>query len=343
MADVSVVAVMTRDQSQLQERLEPLGGVPAGARVYTELHELLQDPEVDAVDVCLPTDQHHIAAMSAALAGKHILVECPAGRRSGSVRLLARTAKEAGVIAMPGMYTRFSPPYLWLKSVVAEERYGRLSVAHFRRLTPFPNTPFHRDSERSGGAILDLHLHDTDLVCHLLGMPVAVTTVGRSMVTTDIDYVITQYDYGGDAAPIVSSLASWAMADGFPPQESFVATFERPGGDRTSLRFEASAPDSLTVYREGRAEVIALTSPSQAVTPATTVTPSATRLASMPSVDPYQAMIRHFVDCVRDCREPDVSMDSSADAIAVIEAERSSALSGGRPQAVHGGRLSLMV
>lgn len=317
MGEVRVTAVLTRDAGKAAER------VPAGARVYTDLHELLKDPEIDAVDVCLPSEQHHIAAMTAVLAGKHVLVEQPAGRTSGSIRLLARTAREAGVVAMPGMVMRFWPGFTWLKEAVTSGRYGTLASVNFRRLSAFPGTAFHRSTERSGGAILDLHLHSTDFVCHLLGVPDAVSSTGRSVVTDGIDYVVTRYEFG-DGGPVVTAKGSWAMADGFPLTVSFMANFEAPGGDRTTAAYELGAAEPLKVYRGGKCEVVALP----------------------PAEGPggaFDAELAHFVACVREKREPLVTMEAATESTAVIEAERASVASGGRSTPVRGGRLTMMV
>jgi len=71
----------------------------AGVRGYADGMDLVRDPDVSGVDVCLPTPSHRPCAGAAPPAGKHVPVEKP----------LARTAADAAAIAMPAMCMRFWP------------------------------------------------------------------------------------------------------------------------------------------------------------------------------------------------------------------------------------------
>ena len=79
---------------------------------------------------------------------------------------------------------RFWPEYLALKELVESGKYGKLTSAFFRRLSGLPKwSTWFPNPELSGGAILDLHIHDVDFIQFLLGLPKYVTPAGWRMST----------------------------------------------------------------------------------------------------------------------------------------------------------------
>jgi predicted dehydrogenase len=327
-----VVAALTRDVSALRARLSttivaPFHGNPPGhqspggpqvdlhgIKLYTALPDLLGDPEVDAVDICLPTDQHHASALGCVSSKKHVLLESPAGRTAASARLLARAAREAGVLAMPAMAQRFWPGWSTLKDLAGSGRFGRFLSLHCRRLASFPGTDFHRDDQRSGGAILDLHLHDTDFICHVLGSPNGVISIGRSTLTRGIDHIVSLYDFG-EGGPVVSSEGSWAMSEGTPFVMSYIANF-----DKATVIYDHQSEPRLVMHHGGKTDTVN-------IAPGTG----------------YDHEIAHFVDCALTGKTPIVTLDDAAESISVVEAERESAQAGGAPVAVRVARLKLLI
>ena len=77
------------------------------------------------------------------------------------------------------------------------------------------------DEKRSGGQPLDLHIHDTDYIHHVFGMPAAVSSVADGPQT----YISTQYHY--DDGPAVVAESTWRMAPAFGFEMSFVVVLER--------------------------------------------------------------------------------------------------------------------
>jgi len=132
---------------------------------YTNPAGLLADEAVDLVSICTHTDTHVDLAIAALRAGKHVLVEKPVALRAADARRLVDVAAGANTLCMPAMCVRFWPEWAWLKQRIDDQAYGPVRSAVFQRLggTPPWAQEFYGDVARSGGALVDLHVHDADL------------------------------------------------------------------------------------------------------------------------------------------------------------------------------------
>ena len=105
---------------------------------YRNLDELLADPEIDLVDLCVPTPQHHPQAIAALRAGKHVICEKPLARTSALASEIVQVAKRAKGYFMPAMCMRFWPEWAWLKEAVDQETFGQALAVRFRRAAEPP-------------------------------------------------------------------------------------------------------------------------------------------------------------------------------------------------------------
>jgi predicted dehydrogenase len=214
------------------------------ARVYTDYRELLRDPEVEAVDICLPTDLHAEVAVAALQAGKHVLCEKPMALTVADCDRMIAAAEAAGRILMVAHCIRFWPEYAALKELVDGGEYGKVTYANFRRFSPLPDWSeggWMLDPGRSGGSILDLHIHDADFVAYLLGMPRKVFAVGLQDAH-GISQLIAEYIY--DTPGLILAEGGNCYPKGFPFRMNFIVHLEG-----ATVEFDdARAP--LTVYPE---------------------------------------------------------------------------------------------
>ena len=215
-------------------------------KVYRALEEVLADPEVDLVDLCVPTPLHPAQAIAALKAGKHVLCEKPLALTSAQARLIVRAAQSARGFFMPAMCMRFWPGWSLLKQVVEDEPYGKIQVASFRRLSPTPgwSKATYTKGNTTGGALLDLHIHDTDFVQFLFGRPDSVASSGVTRNGDSIDHVVTQYNYR--RGPVVYAEGSWLLTGNF--SMSYTVMFER-----ATLDFNlARGADALILSEAGK-------------------------------------------------------------------------------------------
>src|SRR4029453_15552505 len=105
---------------------------------YSDLDALLADPNIDAVDLCLPTDLHESVAVAALRAGKHVLVEKPMALDGASADRMIAEAARAERVLMTAQVLRFWPDYTRLRDAVRSGQHGPLRFAVFRRRCAAP-------------------------------------------------------------------------------------------------------------------------------------------------------------------------------------------------------------
>jgi predicted dehydrogenase len=135
--------------------------LPAETTWYSDWRELLQDPDVDAIDVCLPTHLHKEVVISALERGKHVLCEKPMALTASDCDEILEAASKSDCIFMVGQVLRFMFPYQYAASFITSQDFVRACA--MQRRTGYPQWSSWLSSEQSsGGAILDFLSHDID-------------------------------------------------------------------------------------------------------------------------------------------------------------------------------------
>lgn len=227
----------------------------AAVKVCRKLEEVLTDPEVELVDLCTPTPLHPEQAIAALKAGKHVLCEKPIARTSMSARQIVQAAKAASGFLMPAMCMRFWPGWSWLKQVVEQQHYGKVLSARFRRISEMPGWSkqgtYSTAGADLGGALFDLHIHDTDFVQFLFGKPDRVFSTGVTDPSGSINHVVTQYVYS--AGPAVCAEGGWLLTKGFNMGytihcERATLDFDLARGSNAMQVIEADKPSRFITY-----------------------------------------------------------------------------------------------
>ena len=141
-------------------------GGPASNRFsvsyYTDHRDLLKE-ELDAVSVCVPTEHHAKVALDVIAAGVPLLVEKPLAGTVADARRIAEGAEKAGVTLAVGHIERHNPAIAVVRRQLNEGLYGDLVTATARRVSSFPGRV------RDVGVVMDLGVHDIDVLRHLVG------------------------------------------------------------------------------------------------------------------------------------------------------------------------------
>jgi predicted dehydrogenase len=304
-----VVAISDKDEARLAGKLGAQGNIPgqskggydlSEAARYTDGLDLINDPNVQMVDLCLVTPLHARFAVAALEAGKHILIEKPLARTSAEAQQIIDAEAKSSATAMCAQCMRFWPGWSWLKLAVESKRYGKVLSATFLRFGEAPDAPFYRDGKLSGGAALDLHIHDTDFVHHLFGMPKAVRSVGYTQISGAVDHLTTFYQY--DDVPHVVAEGGWVAYKGFGFQMRYKVVFER-----AVVSFEFGKDKPLTLTEAGKEPVSVELEPGMG----------------------YEYQAAYFVDCIANGRDPvRSSIQDAAGSLRILEAEVESVVTG---------------
>ena len=140
------------------------------ARSYTAYEDLLEDPDVDLVSICLPHALHRPAALAAIRAGKHVLVEKPLALTARECRDIIDAAARASVTVGVQHNQLFYPPHVRAKEIIDSGALGRPVHLRLRLGIGGKFGGWRADPAMTGGGLLsDAGVHRFYLARHLFG------------------------------------------------------------------------------------------------------------------------------------------------------------------------------
>jgi inositol 2-dehydrogenase len=172
--ETTVAAVADIDRA-LADRVAEQFDVP---RAYASAHELMADPDVDAVVVVSPTDTHREIVVAAALSGKPTFCEKPPALSLAECAAMADAIDKSGTFFQMGFMRRFDPGYAAAKEKIAQGAIGRPLVFKSTSRDPFRPSLDYANPASSGGIMVDMGIHDIDLARWFMGDVEAVSAVG---------------------------------------------------------------------------------------------------------------------------------------------------------------------
>jgi predicted dehydrogenase len=230
-----VIAICTRDRRKLKGDWRQVQGNFGGSggrqdvsklACYDDIDALLADPKVDLVDLCLPTNMHVEWTMKALAAGKHVLLEKPIALSLKEADRLVAEAEKRKLRFMVAHVLRYFPEFRLVKELVAAAEHGPVLAAHFKRIISQPAWWNPSDLLRTGGPAIDLHIHDTDFIQYVFGMPTAVSSSGFTRRAGVVEHLSTHYHFAQSSVAI-SSEAGWLSHQGCPFEHGYDVYFEK--------------------------------------------------------------------------------------------------------------------
>jgi len=274
-----------------------------GVGLYTDFDRMLKEAKLDAVSITVPSFMHADFTVKALERGLHVLCEKPMALDESQCEQMITAAEKSGRILQIGHCIRFWPEYAMAKQIVDSGKYGRVKVASLSRLTFRPDWSWQgwlMNRTKSGGVVLDLHIHDADYIQYLFGMPEAVYSRAAGGQRGDFDHIATQYIY--DDRTVISAQGGWMMTGGFGFRMSFDMVLER-----ATIEYDSTRDP---VFRICPAD-------SEAFTP------------KVGDGDGYTRQIEHFVKAVNGQKVPQITTpQQSLNSIKLVLAERQSAQTG---------------
>jgi len=250
-ADVDVVGTFTRDADRL-----------------------LDDPTVDAVDICLPTPLHARFAIAALDRGKHVFCETPMALVLDEALAMRDAARRAGRLLQVGLLCRSITPYRHVQQVAAAGTQGRLLSLATWRLGSYlrPGAPDHKP--HYGDPTTELMTFDLDFVGWLMGRPAHLAAAGKGEVTALLEWA------DGRSATIA---ASGLMPPGRPFTVGFRALFEGACFELQQVFRGDGPPEIAFTVGEGN---------------------KASRPVGVRGGNPYEIELRRFIDCIAGRADP---------------------------------------
>lgn len=136
-----------------------------GTIPYADYRELARE-NLDAVSVAVPTSLHKDVALEFIKGGASVLVEKPIADTIENAKAIITAAEEMGVTLMVGHIERFNPAVMRLKELISQGELGKLVTISAKRVGPMAARI------RDVGIIIDLGVHDIDVISYLFGEPV---------------------------------------------------------------------------------------------------------------------------------------------------------------------------
>ncbi len=271
-------------------------------RFLPTFSEVLQ--AADAFSIVTPTTTHHPLAKQLLEQGKHVLVEKPMTENAVQAQELVVLAQKARCILQVGHVERFNPVFQYLEKVATDPRF-----IETHRLSPFPA----RSTDI--GVVLDLMIHDLDVVLAFVKSPVvSVDSVGIPVLSKSEDIANTRLRFAnGCVANLTVSRIS-------PERMRKIRVFS--GGATTSyisLDYRAQEGFIYRIAREGEAESSIFKKLLHGKESTIVSEFAGRRIVREPvpiaREEPLKLELEHFVDCVQQQQTPKVSGESAKRAL----------------------------
>ena len=215
------------DWTSIKGNFGPPGGQVdvSGLKACADYRELLQDPDIDLIDICLPTDQHFDMAMESIAAGKPTLVEKPISVCRDQAQQMVDAAEQANVPLLVAHVLPFFPEFEFAARAIAQQTYGPLKAAHFRRVIAPPDwSAGMSDFKKLGGWGIDLHIHDNHFIAYMCGKPSKVFSRGL-LQDGFVNHVHSSYVFP-EGGPAITSVSGGIAANGLAFGHGFELYFE---------------------------------------------------------------------------------------------------------------------
>ena len=275
------------------------------ARKYTDIDLFLEKEagKLDYVDICLPTYLHKEVAVKAMKLGYDVLCEKPMARSTEEANEMIKVSNETKKRLMIAHCSRFIGAVKMMKECIESGELGKPLNAEFYReggsKEPMGYNNWFRDESLSGGAILDLHIHDVDMMRGLFGMPEAVSVVGANIIEgAGYDSVAATYIYPD---MFVSAKCDWTIKG-----DMFNTRTIRVNYEKGYMFVDRTQDRTIFVKVDETGEKQDLTDKIDA--------------------DMYYNEILYYIDCLKNNKPFDYCpVSQSAEAVKIVEKERESA------------------
>lgn len=280
-----------------------------GVRRYSTYEELCDDPQLDAVSICLPTYLHEPATIRAFKGGKHVLCEKPLAHNAEAGERIVRAARESGKKFMMNLHLRFTPAARRIRSLVTSGAFGDVYHSFSSYLLQPRGIPtgtggwFYKKALSGGGTLLDNGVHLIDQQWYLMGCPKPTEAMGQVQSKFGPDLIGEDFDVEDFASGIVRFENGAVLLF----ENAWASVVQEPTFSVRILGSRMGAttrPFSITQW-DG-AECVAIT----------------------PEAVPAENPMENFIQCIREDTDPVVTPEQALSMLHILEALYRSAETG---------------
>jgi len=290
-----------------EERLDAYAD--SGVRRFSSYEELCDDPDIDAVSICLPSFLHEPAAVRAFGKGKHVLCEKPLAHTAAAGERIVAAARASGKKFMMNLHLRFTPASTYIRSLLDSGELGEVYYSFSSYLRQPQGIPagvggwFYKKAQSGGGALLDNGVHLIDQQWYLMGCPKPVEAMGQTYNKFGSELVGKEFDVEDFAAGMIRFENGATLLF----ENAWASVVQEPTHLLRVLgtKMGATAEPFIVTRRHGGG--------CEQVTPAAIKT---------------ENPIEHFVRCIREDGRPIVTPEQGLAVLKMIEALYRSAASG---------------
>jgi predicted dehydrogenase len=275
----------------------------------TDYDQLLKDREIEAIVVATPVPTHFELARRALEAGKHVFVEKPIAMKVDEAEKMVELARQVGKKLMVGHLLLYHAAIRKLKSLIEAGELGEILSVYAQRL----NLGTIRSAEN---ALWSLAPHDISVILHLISSPPRrVSALGGAFVQPGIEdtvFFLTKFDNGA----IASVHVSWL--DPTKTRKTVVV-----GSKKMAIFDELSGSGSLTLYDKGFKNDL----PGKII-----VRSGEGNIVELENKEPLKSECQHFIECIRDNKDPLTDGNNGVEVLSVLEAAQRSLEGGGNSE-----------
>ncbi len=294
MLPVDLVAVCDLDESKAKEAARKFGG----RSVYTDYRAMLDKENIDAVIACVGPREHAELSQNIMRRGLPVYTEKPPAADAAGAAEVYRTSRETGQICMTAFKKRFAPVYKQAKSIICSETFGEPELLSIDYCSgPYSNDPANPRSL----FLLDFAIHIIDLARYLLGEVVEVSAISKEFDTYAVNM---RYESGALGVLAMSCRRSWKIGT---EEVEITGSGSEFIGITNSTRLRHCREDAIVGAME----------------------PNFSTSAGDSLIETgFMGELMEFVNAVKEKRQPESSIESSARTMILHDAIAQSAASG---------------
>ncbi|NRS17319.1 Gfo/Idh/MocA family oxidoreductase [Brevibacillus sp. HB1.4B] len=279
MNGVDRLVVFGRNESKLQKLKEELH-----VEITKHMDEIMCDPTIDVVDICLPSQLHRQFAVEALENGKHVFCETPVCYTLDDALAMKHARDRSGKKLLVNQFIKFDPAYAYLRSAQTENKYGQLLSLSLKRET----APLWGDLGLSS-ITTNLMIHELDFVTWLFGRNANMSAWGTESSDKKQSIVHSHFHYPDAHAEIV---ASSQMPTSYPFTVGYEAYFEKAKLVLQEADSHGQTETFLWEYTSsGKNELV------------------------LEPVNPYEESLRHAIQCFADHTQSIIDVDHAVESL----------------------------